>query len=215
MNLVPCALLSQLIDVFRPAILHFFVPRSHPVQLPTSPDEPLDASSSLPPTAPAHDPAPLHTPGVDLGIARASLVLQAICFVIIAVSKDAGMYVAGSALGALAAGYAPTMQSLSLELYTRRGGAPSEAGRLFGAMSVIQTIGCVHHAILAGLAMTLTECCTETRLSAHRCLALYTSRRSPRSQRRFFTLLWSWCYSRSSSSSSCESLLTQEPQMRK
>ena len=152
MNLVPCALPSQLIDVFRPAILHFFVPKSHPVQLPTSPDEPLDASSSDPRTAPAHDPVRLHTPAVDLGIARFSLALQAMCFVVIAVSRDAKMYVAGSALGALAAGYSPTMQSLSLELYTRRGGAPSEAGMLFGAMSVIQTIGCAlpHHSLRVG-----------------------------------------------------------------
>jgi len=62
-------------------------------------------------------------------------------FVLVAVSKDAGTFVAASALGALAAGYSPTTHSLSLELYTRRGGAPSEAGRLFGALSVIQTIG--------------------------------------------------------------------------
>jgi hypothetical protein len=70
-----------------------------------------------------------------------SLVVQAICFVIIAFSKDAGMFIAAGALGALATGYSPTIQSLSLELYTRRGGLPSEAGRLFGAMSVIQTVG--------------------------------------------------------------------------
>jgi len=68
--------------------------------------------------------------------------VQAICFVIIAFSKDAGMFVAAGALGALATGYSPTINSLSLELYTRRGGSPSEAGRLFGAMSVIQTVGC-------------------------------------------------------------------------
>lgn len=52
------------------------------------------------------------------------------------------MFVAAGALGALATGYVPTTHSLSLELYTRRGGSPSEAGRLFGAMSVIQTLGC-------------------------------------------------------------------------
>jgi len=68
-------------------------------------------------------------------------VVQMICFVIIAFSKDAGMFVAAGALGALATGYSPTTHSLSLELYTRRGGLPSEAGRLFGAMSVIQTVG--------------------------------------------------------------------------
>jgi hypothetical protein len=52
------------------------------------------------------------------------------------------MFVAAGALGALATGYSPTTHSLSLELYTRRGGFPSEAGRLFAAMSVIQTVGC-------------------------------------------------------------------------
>ncbi len=133
---------SQLIYVFYPAILRFFAPKSRPIQLPTSPDEPLSASSSLPPAAPTRDTVPPHTPEVDLGIARISLVLQAICFVLVAVSKNAGMFVAANALGALAAGYSPTTHSLSLELYTRRGGLPSEAGRLFGAMSVMQTIGC-------------------------------------------------------------------------
>lgn len=64
------------------------------------------------------------------------------CFVAIAVSKDPRVFVAAGALGALAMGYSPTTHSLSLELYTRRGGAPSEAGKLFGAMSVIQTVGC-------------------------------------------------------------------------
>ena len=130
-----------------PAVLHFFAPKYHPVQLPTSPDEPLNAGSSHSPTAPAHDPIRAHTPTVDLGIAKVSVALQAMSFVLIAVSKDTGMFVAASALSALAAGYSPTIHSLSLELYTRRGGAPSEAGKLFGAMSVIQTIGCAppHH----------------------------------------------------------------------
>jgi hypothetical protein len=131
--------------MFRPAILRLYAPKSPPIQLPTSAahDEPLNVSSSLPPTAPhARDPGSPHTPAVDLGIARISLVVQIICFVIIALSKDAGMFVAAGALGALATGYSPTTNSLSLELYTRRGGLPSEAGRLFGAMSVIQTVGC-------------------------------------------------------------------------
>jgi hypothetical protein len=129
--------------VFRPAILRLYAPKSPPIQLPTSPasDEPLNVSSSLPPATHARGPGNPHTPAVDLGIARISLVVQAICFVIIAFSKDAGMFVAAGALGALATGYSPTTHSLSLELYTRRGGLPSEAGRLFGAMSVIQTVG--------------------------------------------------------------------------
>lgn len=141
-----CVLASQLIDVFRPAILRWYAPKSRPIQLPTSPtgDEPLNVSSSLrlAEHASAHGAGSPHTPAADLGLARMSLVVQAICFIIIALSKDAGMFVAAGALGALATGYSPTTNSLSLELYTRRGGLPSEAGRLFGALSVIQTVGC-------------------------------------------------------------------------
>lgn len=144
MNFVLCVLASQLIVVFRPAILRLFAPKNRPIQLPTSPssDEPLNVISSLPPAARARGDSSPHTPTVDLGIARVSLVVQAISLSIIAFSKDAGMFVVAGALGALAAGYSPTTHSLSLELYTRRGGLPSEAGRLFGAMSVIQIIGC-------------------------------------------------------------------------
>ena len=141
LNLVLCLLL-QLIYALHPAVLKFFASRSQPVQLPTSPDEPLDAGPSLPHTEPAHDSARSHTPAVDLGIAKISLALLAVAFVLVAVSKDTGTFVAANALGALAACYTPTTHSLSLELYTRRGGAPSEAGRLFSAVSVIQTIGC-------------------------------------------------------------------------
>jgi hypothetical protein len=130
--------------VFRPAIVRWYTPKSRPIQLPSSPtgDEPLNLSSSLRPAEHAGGPGSPHMPAVDLGIARMSLAVQTICFAIIALSKDAGMFVAAGALGALATGYSPTTHSLSLELYTRRGGLPSEAGQLFGALSVIQTVGC-------------------------------------------------------------------------
>jgi hypothetical protein len=82
-----------------------------------------------------------HTPTVDLRIAKVSLVLQALFSTLIAVSKDQRVFVAVGALGALAMGYSPTVHSLAFELYTRRGGTPNEAGRLFGAIGVIETIG--------------------------------------------------------------------------
>jgi len=173
------------------AILRFCAPRPPPIQLPTSPTEALNASSSRLPPAHSRDHIHAHTPKVDLGIAKVSLVLQATFFVLIAVSKDAVVFVTMGALGALAMGYPPTVQSLSLELYTRRGGAPSESGRLFGAMSVIQTIGyVVPPEVLCEVGLTLTlDCGAGTRLSAQRCLASYTSRRSPRSPKRFSTSL--------------------------
>ncbi|KAH9170171.1 major facilitator superfamily domain-containing protein [Lactarius sanguifluus] len=69
-----------------------------------------------------------HTPALDLGIAKASLALHAVSFALIALSKNAGMFVAASMLATLSIGYAPVMQSLSLELYARRGGEAWEVG---------------------------------------------------------------------------------------
>jgi hypothetical protein len=144
LNWTLCAAwLSQLIGVSHLAILRFCSPRGPPIQLPTSPNEALNVNTSRSSPAHSRDPIHAHTPKVDLGIAKVSLALQVTFFAFIAISKDAVVFVTAGALGALAMGYPPTVQSLSLELYTRRGGAPSESGRLFGAMSVIQTIGYV------------------------------------------------------------------------
>ena len=85
----------------------------------------------------------IHTPALDLGIAKASLAIHAVSFALIAVSKNAVIFVAAGLLSAFNIGYEPVVQSLSLELYALRGGETSEAGRLFGAMNVIQTLGCV------------------------------------------------------------------------
>ena len=123
----------------RPALLRFFASKRPPVQLPTQPGEPLDARAESPSRGPVHT----HTPALDLGIAKASLALLAVSMALLAVSKNAGLFFAASLLATLGVGYAPVMQSLSLELYVRRGGETSEAGRLFGAMSVIQALGCV------------------------------------------------------------------------
>jgi hypothetical protein len=108
------------------------------VQLPTQPGEPLNARAESPSRG-VHT----HTPALDLGIAKASLALHAVSLALIAVSKNGGLFFAASMLATLGTGYAPVVQSLSLELYVRRGGEMSESGRLFGAMSVIQALGCV------------------------------------------------------------------------
>ena len=107
------------------------------MQLPVQPGEPLNArseSSQEDTRAPLH--TNIHTPALDLGIAKASLAIHA-------VSKNAVVFVAAGLLATFSAGYGPVVQSLSLELYALRGEQVSEAGRLFGAMNVIQTLGCV------------------------------------------------------------------------
>jgi MFS family permease len=119
-----------------PALLRFFASKRPPVQLPTQPGEPLNARAESPSRG-VHT----HTPALDLGIAKASLALHAVSLALIAVSKNGGLFFAASMLATLGTGYAPVVQSLSLELYVRRGGEMSESGRLFGAMSVIQALG--------------------------------------------------------------------------
>ena len=116
------------------------------MQLPSQPGEPLDArseSSSLSEQVSSHDPVHTHTPALDLSIAKASLAVHALSFVLIAVSTNAVLFVAASMLATFGIGYGPVVQSLSLELYARRGGETSEAGRLFGAMNVLQALGYV------------------------------------------------------------------------
>jgi len=112
------------------------------VQLPTQPGEPLNArpeSPELSARGPVHTHT--HTPALDLGIAKVSLALHAVSLALIAVSKNSGLFFGASMLATLGIGYGPLVQSLSLELYVRRGGGLSETGRLFGAMSVIQALG--------------------------------------------------------------------------
>lgn len=129
-----------------PALLRFFASKRPAVQLPVQPGEPLDARSESPSLSAREDTrAPVHankhTPALDLGIAKASLAIHAVSFVLIAVSKNAVGFVAAGLLATFSIGYGPVVQSLSLELYALRGGETSEAGRLFGAMNVIQTLG--------------------------------------------------------------------------
>ena len=85
----------------------------------------------------------VHTPALDLGIAKASLVVHALSFALIAVSQNVACFIAASLFTTFGIGYPPVVHSLSLELYVRRGGEASEAGRLFSAMNMLQTLGCV------------------------------------------------------------------------
>ena len=131
---------ATVLTYLKSAILRFFASKRSPVQLPAQPGESLDAREDTR-DAPLH--TNIHTPALDLGIAKASLAIHALSFALIAVSKNAAVFVAAGLLATFSTGYGPVVQSLSLELYALRGGETSEAGRLFGAMNVIQTLGCV------------------------------------------------------------------------
>ncbi|KLO13488.1 MFS general substrate transporter [Schizopora paradoxa] len=142
-----------------PVIIKLFNRPKPAIQLPTSPSEPLnnDPSSALPPDSserehPHHAPsqhrvAP-HTPSFDLGLARASLALEVVCYAAIPLAMYPLTFTALSMLVSFGGGFNPAVQALALELFTRRlnggegGGAAGEGanGRLFGALSVVQAM---------------------------------------------------------------------------
>jgi hypothetical protein len=125
-----------------------------PIQLPVEPDELLhplaDASGATSsPDSPADAnptpaPAPRHTDrtlAFDFGIARISLVIEAISYALVPFAPGGLAYTGITMVGAFGAGFGPAMQSVALGLYTARGG--SETGKLFGALSVVQSLWCV------------------------------------------------------------------------
>ncbi|KAF8843573.1 MFS general substrate transporter [Paxillus ammoniavirescens] len=132
-----------------PLIIKYLKPR--PVQLPSSPDEPLRGSIGLSPThrsrSPQSDsghrsPSPSHSPTFDLALARISLVLDFISFLVMAIATSGAVFTFGTAIGSFGSGFSPAVQALALEIYTKRGGrGRGEAGKLFGALSVTQALG--------------------------------------------------------------------------
>jgi hypothetical protein len=74
---------------------------------------------------------------------HASLIVQFLAVTLLGVSSRPSVFLLGIISISLGAGFVPTLQSFALELYQRRGGG--ETGRLFGALTVVHVLGCVHH----------------------------------------------------------------------
>lgn len=124
-------------------IIKFLQPA--PVQLPTAPDEPLRdlssrSDSTRRSTAKTRAPSSSHSPKFDLSIARISLVLDIVALLVMMVASSGTLFACGGFLQALGVGYSPAVQAFALEIYSRRGGK-GEAGKLFGAISVVQALG--------------------------------------------------------------------------
>ncbi|TRM62597.1 hypothetical protein BD626DRAFT_569746 [Schizophyllum amplum] len=80
----------------------------------------------------------IHSPLFDLRFARVCLLIEVIAYTGMALSPHPAAYTA-SAMGAAIGGALPAaLQSVALDIYVRRGG--TEAGKLFGAISVVQAL---------------------------------------------------------------------------
>ncbi|KAL5489752.1 hypothetical protein ACEPAI_4584 [Sanghuangporus weigelae] len=80
------------------------------------------------------------TPAFDLAIAQSSLALEIICYALVPIlySSGAVLFIVLTILASCGAGFGPAIQALAVDIYNGRGG--TETGRLFGVLSVIQTI---------------------------------------------------------------------------
>jgi hypothetical protein len=89
-------------------------------------------------TATAENKVP-SSPRLDLSIAQVSLVVELMAYSLMGTAKTGTMFTVYTALGSLAAGFTPAVQSLALGIYAGRGG--EETGKLFGGLSVVQILG--------------------------------------------------------------------------
>ena len=103
-------------------------------------ESPLSAESSQP-ELPSSPPKDHNSLSFDLNLARVSLATEMICYTLLGLAPTPIPFTIFSVLGSLGAGLFPALQSVALELYSRRGG--KESGRLFGALSVLQALGSV------------------------------------------------------------------------
>jgi MFS family permease len=133
------AIRALFLAVILPVIIKLLKPA--PVQLPTAPNEPLqNLSSQTHPSRQNNTRLPSHSPKFDLNLARISVVLDILAFVTMIFASSSLVFASGAILQSLGAGYSPAVQALALDIYSRRGGK-GEAGKLFGAISVVQALG--------------------------------------------------------------------------
>jgi len=134
------------LTVVLPVIIKLLKPKP-PLQLPVEPSEstPLLTSATSTDIAPASQPStqPLHERDIhsvafDLGLARVSLIIEIISYTLMALISTQVAFTVFAMTGALGMGFSPAIQSVTLEMYARRGG--TETGKLFGALSVVQAL---------------------------------------------------------------------------
>lgn len=129
-----------------PVIIELFKPKPLIVEFPPEPAEtqPLlsfssgGSGASSPRSGTALPTREIHSPAFDLGLARASLVVEIISYTLMGLAPTPLSFTVFGMLSAMGAGFSPAVQSVTLAMYSRKGG--TEVGRLFGALSVVQAL---------------------------------------------------------------------------
>jgi len=123
-----------------PLAIKLFKPKPIIVEIPQKPSEsspllpPSGSTSGLPKKT-----KEIHSPSFDLGLARASLFVDAVAYTLMGLAPTPAAFTLFGMLGSMGSAFSPASQAVTLALYTKRG--LTESGRLFGALSVIQALG--------------------------------------------------------------------------
>lgn len=146
---------SFIIDPTFPVAIKLLKPHYIPLTAELPDDtQPLLASTPVTPdaSAPVESREP-HFPSFDLGLARISLVFHILSYTFMAFAASPTSFTLLGVVSALGEGFSAAVQSVALELYTRRGS--TESGRLFGALSVVQALWYVHCTPVADVSFSI------------------------------------------------------------
>jgi hypothetical protein len=127
-------------------LIRLLKPKEAAIKLPVETEEPLDGPST-PAPAPAHAHGHAHgkhtshhntTLRFDLALARGSLLVDLVAYSVMPLAPTGTAFIGAAVGGAFGGGFGPAVQAVALELFARRpDGSAAQAGRLFGALSVL------------------------------------------------------------------------------
>ncbi|KAJ7581089.1 major facilitator superfamily domain-containing protein [Mycena floridula] len=115
------------LTILLPLMIRLFQGKSRPA------DENLSRSRS-----PSTPRPKVHSPRFDLRMSIGSLIVEVVVYIFFISTSSSAVFFTLGIVTSLGAGLPPAVQALALELYMRKGGI--ESGRLFGAMSVVQSL---------------------------------------------------------------------------
>ncbi len=117
-------------------------PKTGPINLPNESSEDLlnrDRNTDLEePVTPSSTPSLPSSVPFDLALAKVSLFVEVAGYTGLCIASDAVTFTAFTMMGSFGSGFGPAVSSVALALYLQRGGV--ESGKLFGAMSVVQSL---------------------------------------------------------------------------
>ncbi|KAF4576704.1 hypothetical protein EYR36_004683 [Pleurotus pulmonarius] len=137
------AVRAAFLALILPVVIQFLKPKATPATVEAEPLLSSTSEASGSSSRPSPTPSPrslleIHSPSFDLGLARASLLVEIFAYSFMAMAQTPLPFTIFAMVGSFGAGFSPAIQSAAIELYVRRGGR--ENGKLYGALSVVQAL---------------------------------------------------------------------------